>query len=82
MEVEDFYVKVIKQYKSIDIYVELTNKKNDKIKYVIIIEDKKITTENDNQISKYTEKIIKATGLNRENIITVYYKPYDEIYNI
>lgn len=82
LEVEDFYVKVIKQYKNIDVYVELTNKKNDKIKYAIIIEDKKFTTENDNQISKYTEKIIKATGLNRENIITVYYKPYDEIYNI
>lgn len=66
--------KVLKQYKKIDVLLEVNNK------YNIIIEDKTFTGQHGNQIERY--KKILEQGEGRENIICVYYKiieqPHEE----
>lgn len=72
-------VELKKQYKNIDILVEVNKK------YNIIIEDKTFTSQRDGQINRYKE-ILEEEG--RINIICVYYKiieqskPEDNVINI
>ena len=63
---EDLIVtSVTKQYKNIDILLQVNDK------YNIIIEDKTFTDQHDDQINRY-RKMLENEG--RENIICVYYK--------
>ena len=79
LNIEDYNIlKIERQFCHIDIYVLLENKKNEE-KIGIIIEDKKLTSEHDNQIANYKEKLKKLKEFNGKEIITVYYKPYEEI---
>lgn len=71
---EDYDIEIKKQYKSIDVLVLLKEKEN--IKYAITIEDKTFTAEHDKQIERYKDKIQKE--FEKANIITVYYKIYEE----
>ena len=80
INIDDFEINILKQYKKIDIFVELIEKKCRRNKYAIIIEDKKFTTEHNKQIEKYKEKI-EQLSKKYKRLITVYYKPYDELYN-
>lgn len=73
---ENFDIEIIKQYKSIDVLVLLKEKNKGDIKYAIIIEDKTFTTEHDKQIKRYKDTIQK--NFRNANIITVYYKIYEE----
>ena len=73
---ENFEIEIIKQYKSIDVLVLLKEKNKGDIKYAIIIEDKTFTTEHDKQIKRYKDTIQK--NFRNANIITVYYKIYEE----
>lgn len=54
-----------KQYKNIDVLIEINNK------YNIIIEDKTFTSQHSNQINRYKQVLLDE---NKENIICVYYK--------
>ncbi len=82
LNIEDYIIKPHRQYKKIDVYIELLNKDNRKLEYAIIIEDKKFTSERKDQLKDYKEKIKKITKLPDDRIITGYYKPYDELYSI
>lgn len=71
---EDVVVtKISKQYKNIDVLIEVNDK------YNIIIEDKTFTNIHDNQINTYKQTL---TDEKRNNIICVYYKiieqPFEE----
>lgn len=72
-------VEIKKQYKNIDILVEVNKK------YNIIIEDKTFTSQRDGQINRY-KGILEKEG--KSNIICVYYKiieqakPEDNVINI
>lgn len=65
--------KISKQYKNIDVLLEVNGK------YNIIIEDKTFTDYHDDQTIRYMETLVKE---GRENIICVYYKiieqPFEE----
>lgn len=62
---EIFHIELKRQYKKIDILVEVNKK------YNIIIEDKTFTSQSNGQINKY-KRILEEEG--RENIMCVYYK--------
>lgn len=82
INLEEYKVEIKQQYMFIDIFVLLKDKNNNE-KLGIIIEDKKLTTLHDNQIENYKNKIIENyKNLTEKDIITVYYKPYEEIANI
>lgn len=79
VNIEDYSIEIMQQYNFIDIFILLKDKKNIE-KYAIIIEDKKLTSIHDNQIEKYKAKIKNIyKSLIEDNIITVYYKPYEEL---
>ena len=73
-------IEVLKQYKKIDILIIVNNK------YFLIIEDKKFTGIHDEQIENYKNKIKKDKRYKEQikdaKIITVYYKPYEELEEI
>lgn len=73
---ENYEIEIKKQYKFIDVLILLKEKENKNSKYAIIIEDKTFTTEHDEQIKKYKQNI--QAELKDANIITVYYKIYEE----
>lgn len=79
INIDEYKISIFQQRYNIDILLLL--EKNDK-KYAIIIEDKKFTTENNNQIKKYREKVKDKCKLQNDEIITVYYKPYEELFDI
>ncbi len=65
---KDSYVSEIRQqYKNIDILVRIDD-------VYIIIEDKTFTSTHNNQINRYTEKLVEDDKIPLENIICVYYK--------
>lgn len=72
LEINSLEVK--KQFMAIDILLIL----NDKI--YIIIEDKTFTSERENQMNGYREKIIKHYQAKEENVYCIYYKTGDESY--
>ena len=83
INLEEYDIKIYSQYNFIDILVILYEKKTNKPMYAIIIEDKKLTTEHNSQMNNYKNKIIKIfENIKKENVITVYYKPYEEICEI
>lgn len=65
-------VKIKKQYKHIDIFIEVNNK------YAIIIEDKVNSPIKENQINSYYEKILDENKFNKENILTIFFKPHND----
>ncbi|MGL5904036.1 MAG: PD-(D/E)XK nuclease family protein [Cetobacterium sp.] len=67
-------LEVKKQHMSIDILL-IINKS-----IYIIIEDKTFTSERENQMSGYREKVIKSYGVTEENVYCIYYKTGDESY--
>ena len=76
LKVNDYNnVKILKQDKNIDVLISFEIENNETI--YIIIEDKKLTSEHDNQIIKYKSKLINK-GIKEENIITTYYKMFYE----
>ena len=81
-DLSQYKIEIKKQYKKIDILVNLLNKENEKIEKCIIIEDKINTKEHDNQIKEYKKKLESKYKkiIDSENYITVYYKmiDYDE----
>ena len=79
INIEEYKISIFQQRYNIDILLLL--EKNDE-KYAIIIEDKKFTTENNNQIKKYREKVKDNCKIPNDKIITVYYKPYEELFEI
>ena len=79
VNIEEYSIEIMQQYNFIDIFILLKDKE-DIEKYAIIIEDKKLTSIHNNQIEIYKAKIKNIyKSLNEENIITVYYKPYEEL---
>lgn len=64
--------KIEKQYDNIDVLVYFND-------FRIILEDKVATNIHDNQIERYKEALLKSEPwLSRDNIITVYYKIFDQ----
>ena len=76
---EDFIeVTVEVQYHNIDVLLSIHNKKIDKY-LIVIIEDKVQSLEHDSQIDRYKDTIEKFFSKDKiEDILTCYYKPYDE----
>ena len=81
LEIDVYSVKIYRQYYHVDIFVLLENKYN-KNNIGIIIEDKKLTSEHDNQIQTYKEKIQQIKNFKEIKLITVYYKPFEELYEL
>ena len=82
LDIEDYKLEIKQQYNFIDVFILLKDKK-DNDKYAIIIEDKKFTSIHNNQVERYRNKIKeKYDKIKDENIITVYYKPYEETRDI
>ena len=75
---KDLKIKVELQYYNIDVLVQIYNEKTDKYLFVII-EDKVQSLEHDSQIDRY-KNIVKEKykDCKDEDILTCYYKPYDE----
>lgn len=67
-------LEVKKQHMSIDILL-IINKS-----IYIIIEDKTFTSERENQMNGYREKVIKSYEVIEENVYCIYYKTGDESY--
>ena len=82
LEIDDYTVKIYPQYYHIDIFVLLENKYKNDDDIGIIIEDKKLTSEHNNQIQTYKEKIQNSNNFKGNKIITVYYKPFEELYEL
>ncbi len=88
---DNIEVKCDVQYYNIDVLVSIHNQKTDKY-LIIIIEDKVQSLEHDSQIDRYRDRIIdnlkkdkekkdiiEGHKLDKQNdILTCYYKPYDE----
>ncbi|MGL4946425.1 MAG: PD-(D/E)XK nuclease family protein [Cetobacterium sp.] len=67
-------LKIKKQYMAIDILLII----NESI--YIIIEDKTFTSERQNQMNEYREKVIKKFNALEQNVYCIYYKTGDESY--
>ena len=70
-------INIKKQYKNIDVLLEVKNKTENEIDTYIIIEDKIGTNLHNNQFERYENTIQKETE-KEERIKTVYYKIYDQ----
>ena len=77
-DLRKYKIEIKKQFKNIDILVNLLNKENEKIEKCIIIEDKINTKEHDEQITEYKKKLkSEYKEIETEDLITVYYKMID-----